>query len=103
VESGELTPGMTLTAEVDVERRVALTRAHTATHLLHAALRTVLGEHVVQRGSVVEPDRLRFDFSNPAPVSADQLLEIERLANEAVLRDMPVLIEQKPIRSEERR
>jgi alanyl-tRNA synthetase len=97
VESGELAPGVSLTAEVDSERRVALTRAHTATHLLHAALRNVLGEHVVQRGSVVEPDRLRFDFSHNAPVSPEELFEIERLANEQVVRDAPVRIEQKPI------
>jgi alanyl-tRNA synthetase len=97
VESGELSAGMELSAAVDAERRLALTRAHTATHLLHAALRTVLGEHVVQRGSVVEPDRLRFDFSHPAPVSHDEMAEIERLANEAILCDTPVQIAERPI------
>jgi alanyl-tRNA synthetase len=97
LESGELATGMPVTAEVDAERREALTRAHTATHLLHAALRTVLGEHVVQRGSVVEPDRLRFDVSHNAPITSEELAEIERLANEQVVRDAPVRIDEKPI------
>jgi alanyl-tRNA synthetase len=77
-------------ARVDAAARRATMRNHTATHLAHAALRTVLGQHVKQAGSVVDPSRLRFDFSHYTAVDADELAEIERLANEQILANLPV-------------
>ncbi|HVW10296.1 MAG TPA: alanine--tRNA ligase [Bryobacteraceae bacterium] len=77
-------------ADVSVSERLATQRNHTATHLLHAALRTVLGPHVKQAGSVVEPPRLRFDFSHYAAVDPAELVEIERLVNEQILRNTEV-------------
>ncbi len=77
-------------ATVDAGRRLDIMRNHTATHLLHARLRAVLGNHVQQRGSLVAPDRLRFDFSHDAPVTDDQLAAISAQINEAILADMPV-------------
>jgi len=85
--------GDRLTAVVDVGKRRATMRNHTGTHLLHAALRQVLGTHVKQAGSVVDPDRLRFDFSHFAGVSEDELQEIEGLANEAIIRNDAVSTE----------
>ena len=82
-----------LTAVVNVEKRRSTMRNHTGTHLLHAALRKVLGTHVKQAGSVVDPDRLRFDFSHFAGVSDDELQEIERLANDAIVRNDAVSTE----------
>jgi alanyl-tRNA synthetase len=79
-----------VTAQVDAERRDATRRNHTATHLLHAALRKVLGGHVKQAGSLVAPDRLRFDFVHFAAVEHDQLMEVERLVVEAILKNDPV-------------
>ncbi|MGH9488683.1 MAG: alanine--tRNA ligase, partial [Terriglobales bacterium] len=82
--------GDRMEADVDVARRDATRRNHTATHLLHAALRQVLGTHVKQAGSVVEPARLRFDFTHYAPLSPEQLEEIERLVNAEILKNAPV-------------
>src|ERR1019366_6072145 len=88
--TGELVPGQDALAAIDVPRREAIRRNHTATHLLHAALRTVLGDHVRQQGSLVAPDRLRFDFSHHGQPTAEELEKVFRLANDAVLTDAPV-------------
>ena len=84
VREGEIRVGDEVTAEVDAERRDAIRRNHTATHLLHAALRQIVGTHVRQAGSLVAPDRLRFDVTHHEPVTADQLHRIERLVNRRV-------------------
>jgi len=97
VAGGRVAKGDTVTCEVDVDRRQAIRRAHSATHLLHHALRTVLGEHVEQAGSLVEPDRLRFDFSHFHAVTADELDRVEELVNGYVLDGAPVTVEQMPI------
>ncbi|MDZ7789425.1 MAG: alanine--tRNA ligase [Xanthomonadales bacterium] len=81
---GHLKIGDRLSGQIDSQRRVDIVRHHSATHLLHAALREVLGDHVQQKGSLVAPDRLRFDFSHHAPVSEQELAEIERMVNEQV-------------------
>jgi alanyl-tRNA synthetase len=90
VEKGTLKAGDTLSAQVDVEKRDATRRNHTATHLMHAALREVLGTHVKQAGSVVAPGYLRFDFSHYQPLTAAEKEEIERLVNYYILRNEPV-------------
>ncbi len=82
---GTVVTGQTATAVIDVDRRGAIRRNHTGTHILHYALRKVLGEHVKQAGSMVGPDRLRFDFSHYAGVTDDEITQIETLANTAVL------------------
>jgi alanyl-tRNA synthetase len=90
VEAGKLAPGQALALKVDHERRSRIRRNHSATHLLHEALRQVLGDHVAQKGSLVAPDRLRFDFSHPKPVSAEEMAKVEAIANEFVLQNSPV-------------
>jgi alanyl-tRNA synthetase len=92
VTQGAITPGQTATATIDAERRDAIRRNHTATHLLHHALRQVLGPHVKQAGSMVGPDRLRFDFSHYEAVRPDQIAEIETLANRDTLANSPTRI-----------
>jgi alanyl-tRNA synthetase len=87
VEKGSLKVGDTVSAEVDVEKRDATRRNHTATHLMHAALREVLGTHVKQAGSVVAPTYLRFDFTHYQPLTAAEKEEIERLVNYHILRN----------------
>jgi alanyl-tRNA synthetase len=76
--------------EVDHARRSAIRQNHSATHLLHEALRQVLGDHVAQKGSLVAPDRLRFDFSHPKPMTAEEIERVEDLANDIVLQNSPV-------------
>ncbi|MFG1362854.1 alanine--tRNA ligase [Xanthobacter versatilis] len=90
VETGTLKRGTALVLEVDHARRAAVRANHSATHLLHEALRRVLGDHVAQKGSLVAPDRLRFDFSHPKPLSGGELAEVETIANRFVLRNEPV-------------
>ena len=90
VEKGTFKAGDTISAEVDVEKRDATRRNHTATHLMHAALREVLGTHVKQAGSVVAPGYLRFDYSHYQPLTAAEREEIERLVNNHILRNEPV-------------
>ena len=84
LESGELSMGAEVRAEVDAERRQAVILNHSATHLMHAALRQVLGDHVEQKGSLVTPERLRFDFSQPDPVTAAQIAEVEAIVNREI-------------------
>jgi alanyl-tRNA synthetase len=90
IEKGSLKVGDTVAAEVDVEKRDATRRNHTATHLMHAALREVLGTHVKQAGSVVAPNYLRFDFAHYQPLTPGEIEEIERLVNYHILRNEPV-------------
>jgi len=90
VETGTLKVGAALALGVDHQRRSAIRQNHSATHLLHEALRQVLGDHVAQKGSLVSPDRLRFDFSHPKPISAEELEKVEDLANDYVLQNSAV-------------
>ena len=84
-ESGSISVGEEVIASVDPERRKAVSRAHSATHLLHAALRSILGDHVHQAGSLVDADYLRFDFTHFEATTPEQLAEVERVANEEIM------------------
>jgi alanyl-tRNA synthetase len=90
IEEGALKRGMALELRVDHARRAAIRANHSATHLLHEALRMVLGDHVAQKGSLVAPDRLRFDIAHPKPISAAELSEVEDIANRIILQNEPV-------------
>ena len=90
VEEGAIKPGDALLLEVDHARRSAIRANHSATHLLHEALRQVLGDHVAQKGSLVAPDRLRFDFSHPKPISAQDIERVDDIANDMVVQNSAV-------------
>ena len=94
---GSLPVGGLVNARVDIQRRESVARNHTATHLLHASLRNLIGFHVKQSGSLVAPDRLRFDFSHYAPLSPEEVSEIENMVNSAVMKDSPVTTSVKSI------
>lgn len=94
VKRGEITVGQRLLASVAADRRSTTVKNHTATHLVHAALRQILGDHVRQEGSLVAPDRLRFDFRHYGPVSAAELAEIEEIVNTKLWANLPVTVEE---------
>lgn len=91
VEKGVIKKGDEVTLEVDKKMRLATARNHTVTHLLHRALRLVLGDHVAQAGSAVTPERLRFDFSHFQPMTEDEKEKVENLVNEIILQNVPVI------------
>ncbi len=90
VNEGELGQGQVATLSVNARTRMATTRNHTVTHLLHSALRQVLGDHVKQSGSLVGPERLRFDFTHIAPMTPAEIAKVEQIVNRAILDDIPV-------------
>ncbi|MFC0282935.1 alanine--tRNA ligase [Camelimonas abortus] len=91
VEEGELRVGQAVELRVDHGRRQAIRANHSATHLLHEALRLVLGDHVAQKGSLVAPDRLRFDISHPKPVTPEELARVSDIANDVIVQNTPVV------------
>ncbi|KTS20030.1 alanyl-tRNA synthetase, partial [Methylobacterium indicum] len=91
VEEGSLTLNQPVELKVDHGRRSAIRANHSATHLLHEALRQVLGDHVAQKGSLVAPERLRFDISHPKPIEAEELARVEEIANRVLLQNEPVV------------
>ena len=97
VTAGELRVGATVSAEIDSGRRANIQRNHTTTHLLHKALQMVLGPHVQQRGSLVAPDRLRFDFSHDKKLTGDEQRQVEGIVNEKILDDIEIRTFEKPI------
>ena len=97
VERGYLASGDNVTAQVDVQRRYAIMRNHTAAHLLQAALRKVLGDHVHQAGQLVDEHRVRFDFSHFSALTEEELVKVEEMVNDAVLADLLVSVKEMPI------
>jgi len=94
MEQGALQTGAAVTAQLSADRRQAICRAHSATHLLHSALRAVLGDHVHQAGSLVEPDRLRFDFTHFSAMTAEECAAVEALVNDWVLAGQSIVTEE---------
>ncbi|MEG0471241.1 MAG: alanine--tRNA ligase [Solibacillus sp.] len=97
IESGEMNVGDTMTANVDREKRTLILKNHTATHLMHRALKDVLGDHVAQAGSYVGPDRLRFDFSHFGQATKEELAQVERAVNEKIWEDIEVVVQEMAI------
>lgn len=97
VASGVIETGSEATVKIDLKRRLAICRNHTTTHLLHKALRTVLGDHVHQAGSLVEPNKLRFDFSHFSAMTAEELKIVEDMTNEAIMSSLVVDVKEMPI------
>jgi alanyl-tRNA synthetase len=97
VKQGVAETGQTVYAKINSKNRLQITKNHSATHLLHRALKDVLGEHVNQAGSLVEPDRLRFDFSHFGQVTEEELSKIEKIVNEKIWESLPVEIMEKPL------
>jgi alanyl-tRNA synthetase len=97
VKTGELREGITVAAAVDHEARARTMRNHSATHLMHKALREVLGEHVQQKGSLVDPDKTRFDFAHGAPLSEDEIRRVEAIVNAEILDNAGVVARTMPI------
>ncbi|MCX8033799.1 MAG: alanine--tRNA ligase [Thermodesulfovibrio sp.] len=97
VIEGSINEGDRVYTKIDIERRKSIMRNHTATHLLHSALRAVLGEHIKQAGSLVEPDRIRFDFTHFEGVTDEELREIEQIVNYKILENLPVKVEIKSL------
>ena len=97
VTAGQLSVGDAVDAEIDTGRRFSIQRNHTTTHLLHKALQQVLGSHVQQRGSLVAPDRLRFDFSHDKAMTGEETRQVEGLVNEKILDDLAIRTFEKPI------
>lgn len=103
VLEGELTPGIRLQCQVNLERRKAISRSHTATHLLHHVLRKVLGDHAEQAGSLVAPDRLRFDFHHFQALTKEELTRVEDMVNERIRENAPVAVEELSIEEARKR
>jgi alanyl-tRNA synthetase len=99
VVQGQPKKGDLALAQVDEDRRIQIMRNHTATHLLHAALHKVLGKHARQAGSLVAPDRLRFDFNHPKPMTREEILAVEAEVNHAILANYPLQVAEKPLQS----
>jgi len=97
VKTGELTVGDTVAAQVDMDKRMRTVRHHSATHLMHKALREVLGSHVQQKGSLVDADKTRFDFSHNAPMTADEIRRVEDIVNAEVLKNVATSARVMPI------
>jgi alanyl-tRNA synthetase len=96
--SDDANKAKTVTAEVDSERRWAIMRNHTVTHLTHTALRKVLGDHIKQSGSYVGPDRMRFDFSHHQPMTDDEIEQVEQIVNNEILKNNPIITEEMSIK-----